>query len=44
VLTDQQDCVLDGDGLDERKACQQLALVNAFTVSVWRELGVTVND
>jgi len=44
LLTVQQDSVLDGNDLDEKKACQQLLLVNAFTRSVWGELGVIVDD
>jgi hypothetical protein len=40
LLSELQDVVLDGDDMDERSACQQLMLVNAFTVSVWHELGM----
>jgi len=44
ILSDRQDAFLDGIPLDERTACLELACVNALSVSVWRDLGVTVDE
>jgi len=44
LLTDQQDTFLDRVALDEKKACIELACVNALTISIWRELGLTVDE